>query len=282
MKLVRYGAKGKERPGLIDRSGKLRDLSAVINDLDGSNLSPDVLLRLAALPEEDLPFVPTPVRFGAPVATVGKIVAVGLNYLDHAVEANLPPPIEPVLFMKASSAIAGPDDDVTLPKGSQKADWEVELAVVIGTEARHVTAADALSYVAGYTICNDLSERSFQLERQGQWCKGKSCDGFAPLGPWLVTTDEIRDPQQLTLGLWLNEQVMQHGSTKSMIFSVADIIAYISQFMTLLPGDVVLTGTPAGVGFGKTPQIFLKPGDNLRLSINGLSEQRQLCKAWRA
>ena len=280
MKLVRYGAPGKERPGLIDGSGTLRDLSAELADIDGAALDPRTLDMLRGLASEKLPAVSGRPRLGPPLGKVGKIIAVGLNYTDHAIEANLPVPTEPTLFMKSTTAIVGPYDDVVLPKNSSKCDWEVELAIVIGREARYVDEEKAFDHVAGYMICNDVTERAHQFERQGQWVKGKSADTFCPLGPWLVTRDEVPDPQTLGLRLEVNGERMQNGSTSKMVFGVRHIVSYISQFMTLRPGDVIPTGTPAGVGMGKKPQRWLKPGDVMTLAVDGLGEQRQRCVAW--
>ena len=281
MKLVRYGAQGKEKPGLIDAAGKLRDLSGVIPDIAGEVLLPAGLASLKALDHAKLPAVSGTPRLGAPVAGIGKIVAIGLNYSDHAAESNLPVPSEPVVFMKAISSLSGPNDPVILPRGSEKSDWEVELAFVIGKDASYVEEKDALSHVAGYAIMNDVSERSFQIERGGQWDKGKGCDTFAPFGPWLVTSDEISDPQNLDMRLDVNGETMQRGTTRTMIFTVAHILSYLSQFMTLKTGDVVTTGTPPGVGMGKKPPRYLKPGDVMTLAIQGLGEQRQECVAWK-
>jgi 2,4-didehydro-3-deoxy-L-rhamnonate hydrolase len=279
MKLLRYGPIGGETPGLLDRDGRIRDLSAVIADIGPEALAPAALDRLRRLDPESLPAVPGAPRLGACVAAVPKIVCVGLNYVDHAREGGMPIPTEPVLFMKAVSAIAGPHDEVVLPRGAAKGDWEVELGIVIGTAARYVSEADALRHVAGYCVVNDVSERHYQLERGGNWSKGKSADTFCPLGPYLVTADEVPDPQALDLFCEVNGQRMQNGSTKNMIFTCAHIVSYISHFMTLLPGDVVPTGTPAGVGLGMKPQRFLKPGDVMRLGVTGLGEQRQTVTA---
>jgi 2-keto-4-pentenoate hydratase/2-oxohepta-3-ene-1,7-dioic acid hydratase in catechol pathway len=281
MKLVRYGTQGREKPGLIDKAGKLRDLSAVIPDLKGDALLPAGLAALKALDHAKLPEVAGKQRFGVPVAGVGKIVAIGLNYSDHAAESNLPVPKEPIIFMKPTSSLSGPDDPVIIPRGSEKSDWEVELAAVIGKPASYVEEKDALSHVAGYVICNDVSERAYQIERGGQWDKGKGCDTFAPIGPWLVTTDEIPDPQVLDMKLDVNGEPMQRGNTRTMIFGMATIVSYVSQFMSLHPGDIITTGTPPGVGMGKKPPRFLKPGDVMTLSIQGLGEQRQECVAWK-
>jgi 2,4-didehydro-3-deoxy-L-rhamnonate hydrolase len=276
MKLVRYGKPGKEKPGLIDADGKLRDLSAVVNDVAGEQLSATSLAKIRKLKTDKLPLVKGSPRMGCPIANVGKYVAIGLNYRDHAAEAGMPIPKEPIIFMKANSCIQGPDDDVMLPKGSVKSDWEIELGIVIGTRARYVSQKDALSYVAGYTLCNDVSEREFQIERGPQWDKGKGCDTFGPIGPWLVTTDEITNPQNLAMWLDVNGQRKQTGNTKTMIFSVAKIVSYCSQFFTLMPGDVICTGTPPGVGLGMKPPQFLKKGDVMTLGIEGLGVQTQL------
>ncbi len=279
MKLVRYGNPGKEKPGLIDAQGKLRDLSGVVPDLGPNQLSDASLAKLRRLKPEALPLVrgkpQQTVRLGCPVAGIGKFIAIGLNYRDHAAEAGMPIPKEPIVFTKAISCIQGPDDDVMLPKGSVKGDWEVELGVVIGKLTRHVTQKAALDRVAGYVLANDVSERAFQLERGGQWDKGKGCDTFGPLGPWLVTRDEIPNPQKLAMWLDVNGERMQSGNTRTMIFSVAKIISHLSQYMTLMPGDVVITGTPPGVGMGMKPQRFLRKGDVMTLGIEGLGEQRQ-------
>ncbi|WP_317202935.1 fumarylacetoacetate hydrolase family protein [Janthinobacterium sp.] len=282
MKLVRYGRPGKEKPGLIDEEGKLRDLSGVIADIDAAQLSEKALRKLAKIDQASLPLVRGNPRFGVPLARVGKFIGIGLNYADHAAEAGLPAPAEPIVFMKAISCLSGADDGITLPKGSKKTDWEVELGVVIGTRAQYVSEEDALNHVAGYCVVNDVSERSFQLERGGQWDKGKGCDTFGPVGPWLVTRDEVIDVQRLDLYLELNGKRMQTGSTETMIFSVAQIVSYLSQFMTLEPGDVIATGTPPGVGAGRKPQRFLKKGDSLRLGIAGLGEQQQEVSAYQA
>ena len=276
MKLVRYGNPGKEKPGLIDAAGKLRDLSAVVKDIGPDQLSDAALAKLLKLKTDKLPLVRGNPRMGCPVNGVGKFIAIGLNYSDHAAESGMPIPKEPIVFTKAISCIQGPDDNVMLPKGSVKGDWEVELAVVIGTKARYVSQKDALNFVAGYCVSNDVSEREFQLERGSQWDKGKGCDTFGPLGPWLVTRDEITNPQKLAMWLDLNGNRMQTGNTKTMIFSVAKIVSHLSQFMTLMPGDVVITGTPPGVGLGHKPPLYLKKGDVMTLGIEGLGEQRQV------
>ncbi|MDP2519370.1 fumarylacetoacetate hydrolase family protein [Shimia thalassica] len=270
MKFLRYGDIGSEKPGVLDADGGIRDLSGVVDDLSG-----DVLGALPDVDPTTLPLVEGSPRIGAPVGHVGKFLCIGLNYSDHAAEAGMDLPKEPILFMKATSAIVGPNDPVYLPRGSQKGDWEVELGVVIGKTAKYVSEAEALDHVAGYCIANDVSERAFQTERGGQWTKGKSCDGFGPIGPWLVTPDEVQDPQNLDLSLNLNGARMQTGNTQSMVFSVAHIISYLSQMMTLHPGDVIATGTPPGVGMGMKPPVYLKAGDVMDLEIEGLGHQRQ-------
>lgn len=278
MKLIRYGAPGAERPGLVDAQGVLRDLSMLLTDIGPAQLCPRTLAALAAIDASRLPAVQGQPRLGCPVAGVGKIVCVGLNYADHAQEAGMPTPAEPVLFMKATSALGGPNDAVRIPPGAQKTDWEVELGIVIGTRASHIAEADALQHVAGYVLANDVSERSYQTERGGQWDKGKGYDTFAPIGPWLVTADEVPDPHAIALWLEVNGQRMQDGHTRNFIFGVPQVLAYISQFMALQPGDIVLTGTPAGVGLGQKPAPwFLKPGDVVRLGATGLGEQVQTC-----
>ena len=287
MKLVRYGRPGKEKPGLIDAQGKLRDLSGVVADIGPEQLSDKALAKLAKLRTDTLPLVRGRPRMGCPVAHIGKFLAIGLNYADHAAEAGMPLPKEPILFTKAISCIQGPDDEVMLPKGSQKTDWEVELGVVIGQRARYVTQKDALSHVAGYCVVNDLSEREYQIERGGTWDKGKGCDTFGPIGPWLVTRDEVPNPQNLNLWLDLNGQRMQTGNTKTMVFNVAKLISYVSQFMTLEPGDVLTTGTPPGVGMGvkkngKPAPVYLKRGDVMTLGIEGLGSQSQKVVAFKA
>jgi 2,4-didehydro-3-deoxy-L-rhamnonate hydrolase len=281
MKLVRYGSPGKEKPGLIDAEGKLRDLSAVVKDIGAEQLSPAALAKISKLKTDKLPLVKGKPRMGCPVANVGKFIAIGLNYTDHAEESGMPIPAEPVVFMKANSCVVGPNDDVMLPKGSVKTDWEVELGIVIGSKARYVSQKEALNFVAGYCTINDVSEREYQLERGPQWDKGKGCDTFGPIGPWLVTTDEITNPQKLGMWLDVNGKRFQTGNTKTMIFSCAKIVSYLSQFMTLMPGDVITTGTPPGVGLGikkdgKPAPVFLKKGDVVTLGIEGLGEQRQL------
>jgi 2-keto-4-pentenoate hydratase/2-oxohepta-3-ene-1,7-dioic acid hydratase in catechol pathway len=280
MKLLRFGNPGQEKPGLLDAQGVIRDLSAHVADFTPDQLSPGNLARLKALDPSSLPAVAGPVRYGAPVAGVSKFVAIGLNYADHAAESGNPIPKEPIVFMKAPSCIQGPDDDVMLPKDSVKSDWEVELGVVIGTTARYVEKARALDHVAGYLTVNDLSEREYQLERGPQWDKGKGCDTFGPIGPWLVTADEVGDPQQLDLWLDVNGKRMQTGNTRTMVFGVADLVAYVSRFMTLLPGDIITTGTPPGVGLGHKPPVFLKAGDLITLGIQKLGDQKQRVVSW--
>jgi 2,4-diketo-3-deoxy-L-fuconate hydrolase len=285
MKLVRYGKPGQEKPGLIDAEGQLRSLAGVVPDIGPAQLSDAVLAKLRKLKMDKLPLVrgkpQSQVRLGPPVAGTPKFIAIGLNYSDHAQEAGMPIPKEPIVFTKAISCIQGPDDDVMLPKGSQKGDWEVELGVVIGKTARHVTQKAALDHVAGYLLANDVSERAFQLERGGQWDKGKGCDTFGPLGPWLVTKDEIPNPQKLAMWLDLNGERMQSGNTRTMIFSVAKIVSHVSEYMTLTPGDVIITGTPPGVGMGMKPQRFLRPGDVMTLGIEGLGTQTQRVVAFK-
>jgi 2-keto-4-pentenoate hydratase/2-oxohepta-3-ene-1,7-dioic acid hydratase in catechol pathway len=277
MKLVRFGEAGQERPGLIDTNGDLRDLSAEIADIDGAALAPETLARLAALDAASLPLVNGTPRLGPCVGKVGKLIGIGLNYSDHAAESGMEVPSEPIVFLKATTAISGPCDDVQLPAGAEKVDWEIELAFVIGTRARNVSKAEALSHVAGYTIVNDVSERAWQAERQGQWTKGKSHDTFAPMGPWLVTADEIADPHDLGMRLDVDGERRQDGSTQTLIFGVDHLVSYLSTFMTLEPGDVVTTGTPPGVGLGMKPQVFLKDGQVMRLEIDGLGVQQQRC-----
>jgi ureidoglycolate lyase len=276
MKLVRYGNPGQEKPGLVDADGTIRDLSAHVDDIAGDVLTPEGLSRIAALDIAALPAVAGPGRFGPCVGRVGKFICVGLNYADHAAESGLKVPDEPVLFMKATSAITGPNDPVIIPRNSQKTDWEVELGVVIGKEARYVSEADAMDHVAGYCVVNDVSERAFQIERSGQWTKGKSADSFGPIGPWLVTRDEVRDPQNLKMWLTVDGVSRQNGSTTTMVFGVRHLVHYISQFMSLQPGDIISTGTPPGVGMGIKPNpVYLVPGQEIRLGIEGLGEQTQ-------
>jgi 2-keto-4-pentenoate hydratase/2-oxohepta-3-ene-1,7-dioic acid hydratase in catechol pathway len=275
MKLVRHGPPGAEKPGILAADGSLRDLSGELDDLSGAALAPESLARLAALDPQSLPPVAGDVRLGPPVGRVGKCIGVGLNYADHAAEANMPAPAEPILFTKADTSICGPTDDLILPADAGKCDWEVELAVVIGTEARRIDEAQALDHVAGYAVIDDVSERAYQIEGTGQWLKGKSCDTFGPLGPWLVTTDEVGDPQDLRLWTKVNGESMQDGTTATMIFPVRTLVSYISRFMTLRPGDVIATGTPPGVGMGRKPQVWLQPGDVLEVGIDGLGAQKQ-------
>lgn len=279
MRLLRFGEVGSERPGLLDDAGVIRDLSAVIVDLDPTTLSDSVLDRLRALDPQTLPAVDAAVRIGPCVGRVGKIVCIALNYTDHAAETGARPPAEPILFMKATSAIIGPNDAVVLPRGSEQTDWEVELGVVIGTRAADIEQEDALRHVAGYCVVNDISERAFQKDRGGQWTKGKSADTFAPLGPWLVTRDAVPDPN--ALGLWLDVDGVrqQQGNTANMIFDVPFLISYVSRFMSLQPGDVIATGTPAGVGLGRSPAVFLRAGNVMRLGVDGLGEQCQTVHA---
>ena len=280
MKLVRYGPSGVEKPGLIDGQGVLRDLSHVIPDLGAAQLSPDSLSQLAKLDVSKLPAVDGKPRMGCPIASVGKFLAIGLNYSDHAEETGSPIPKEPIIFSKAISCIQGPDDDVMLPKDSVKTDWEVELAIVIGSKASYVEEAQAMAHVAGFCLANDVSEREYQLERGGTWDKGKGCDTFGPLGPWLVTKDEIADTQNLALWLDVNGKRMQTGNTSKMIFDVVQIVSYVSRFVTLMPGDVIVTGTPPGVGLGMKPPVFLKAGDIMTLGCEGLGAQTQKVIAW--
>lgn len=275
MKLVRYGAVGQEKPGLIDRSGRIRDLSAQVKDIAGETLSDAGLAKLAALDPASLPLVDGNPRLGTPVGSFTKFVAIGLNYADHAAEAGMALPSEPIVFIKANTSLCGPNDNVEKPRGSTKLDWEVELAIIIGTKAKYISEADAIKHVAGYAVCNDVSERFFQIERGGQWTKGKSHDTFGPLGPWIVTTDEITDPHKLGMWLDVNGKRCQTGSTATMIFNVPKIISYVSEIMTLYPGDIITTGTPPGVGMGMKPQKFLNVGDVVTLGIDGLGAQRQ-------
>jgi 2,4-diketo-3-deoxy-L-fuconate hydrolase len=275
MKLLRVGNWGKERPAMVDADGAIRDLSGVVNDVTGASLLPESLAKLRRINPKDLPLVAGTPRIGACVGAVGKFICIGLNYSDHAAESGMAVPAEPVVFMKATSAICGPNDDVMIPRRSEKTDWEVELGVVIGTEARYVTEQDALSHVAGYCVVNDVSERAFQLEGTGQWVKGKSADTFGPIGPWLVTAEEVPDPQALPLWLEVDGHRYQNGSTATMVFGVAHLISYLSRFMSLQPGDIISTGTPPGVGLGQKPPVYLRPGNVMRLGIEGLGEQRQ-------
>jgi 2-keto-4-pentenoate hydratase/2-oxohepta-3-ene-1,7-dioic acid hydratase in catechol pathway len=277
MKLLRYGQAGAEKPGILDKDGRIRDLSAHVGDIGGRWLAPEGLAAIAALPLESLPLVDANTRLGPCVSGTGKFICIGLNYSDHAAETGASVPTEPVIFMKATSAIQGPNDPVEIPRGSEKTDWEVELGVIIGKTAKYVSEADALDYVAGYCVINDLSERAFQIERQGQWTKGKSCDTFGPLGPWLVTKDEVPDPQNLDMWLEVNGHRYQNGSTRTMVYGVAFVVSYLSQFMSLQPGDVISTGTPPGVGLGQKPPVYLKVGDRMELGIAGLGQQSQVC-----
>jgi 2,4-diketo-3-deoxy-L-fuconate hydrolase len=281
MKLVRYGTAGREKPGMLDAHGALRDLSQVVDDIAGDALMNESLERLRALDPEALLKVEGAPRLGAPVGRVGKIICVGLNYADHAAESGQPVPEQPVIFMKATSAIVGAFDDVVMPRGATKVDWEVELGVVIGDAARDVPRETALDHVAGYLIVNDVSERAFQFDHGGQWVKGKSCDTFAPLGPWLVTRDQVPDPQNLAMWLSVNGHRYQDGNTRTMVFDVAALVSHISRYMTLEPGDVISTGTPPGVGLGQKPPVYLKPGDVMELGIEGLGVQRQRVAAAR-
>ena len=280
MKLLRYGPAGQEKPGLLDRDGRIRDLAGAVRDIAGEALAPASLDRLRRLDPASLPLVAGSPRLGPCVGSVSKIVAIGLNYRLHAQEAGAAVPSEPIFFMKATSSICGPNDEVIIPKGSQKTDYEVELGIVIGSLARHVSQSDARKHVAGYCVVNDVSEREFQIERGGQWTKGKSADTFCPTGPWLVTADEVPDPGKLTLWTEVNDERRQSSNTADLIFGVHEIVSYVSQFMTLLPGDLIPTGTPSGVGMGFKPPKFLKPGDRVRLSVEGLGEQNQRLVAY--
>ncbi|GIX26022.1 MAG: ureidoglycolate lyase [Caldimonas sp.] len=282
MKLMRYGEPGRERPALVDAQGRVRDLSGVMTDITAQTLMPEGLEALRRLDVQALPVVEAPGRVAPPWTGMGKFVCVGLNYSDHAAEAGMPVPKEPILFLKPNDCVVGANDPIVLPQGSLKSDWEVELGVVIGRTARYVSPHEALQYVAGYCVVNDLSEREYQLERGGQWDKGKGCETFGPVGPWLVTADEVADPQALDLWLDLNGQPRQRGNTRTMVFGVAQLISYISHFMTLRPGDLISTGTPPGVGMGAKPPRFLREGDELRLGISGLGTQHQRVHAWKA
>jgi 2,4-diketo-3-deoxy-L-fuconate hydrolase len=283
MKLMRYGAKGAEKPALVDAQGTVRDLSGIVPDITAQTLRPENLKRLAELDASKLPAVASPGRMAPPWSGMGKFICIGLNYSDHAAETGSPIPKEPIIFMKPTNVVVGCNDAVVLPRDSLKTDWEVELGVVIGTKARYVEQADALKYVAGYCVVNDVSEREYQLERGGTWDKGKGCDTFGPVGPWMVTADEIKDPQALPMWLDVNGKRRQDGSTKTMIFGVAELVAYCSRFMTLWPGDLITTGTPPGVALGMKPTpVYLKAGDEMRLGIQGLGEQRQKVHAWNA
>jgi 2-keto-4-pentenoate hydratase/2-oxohepta-3-ene-1,7-dioic acid hydratase in catechol pathway len=279
MKLLRYGAPGKEKPGILDADGNIRDLSGTISDVGGESLLPESIEKLRAIDQAGLPRVQGKPRIGPCVRGVGKFVCIGLNYSDHAAESGMAAPSEPVIFMKATSAICGPNDDVLIPVGGQKTDWEVELGVVIGKAGKNVEKANALSHVAGYCVVNDLSERGFQLEGTGQWVKGKSADTFGPIGPWLVTRNEVPDPQSLKLWLEVDGHRYQNGSTRNMIFGVEYLVAYVSRFMSLQPGDIISTGTPAGVGLGQKPPVYLHAGNRIQLSIAGLGEQNQIVRA---
>lgn len=274
MKLLRYGTKGHEKPGILDAQGQIRDLSAYVDDIDGHTLASQ-LDKIAAIDIEQLPVVESGVRIGACVANIGKFICIGLNYADHAAETGAAIPAEPVVFSKWTSAVVGPNDDIEIPRGSVKTDWEVELGVVIGKAGRYIDQADALQHVAGYCVINDISERQFQLEGTGTWDKGKGCDTFGPIGPWLVTRDEVADPSQLHLWLEVDGKRYQDGSTSTMIFDVPTIVSYLSQFMSLQPGDVISTGTPPGVGLGQNPPVYLRAGQTMHLGIDGLGEQQQ-------
>jgi len=277
MKLLRFGNSGEEKPGIIDEKGKIRDLSNVIDDINGNTISPESLDKLKSLDVSSLPEVTGNPRIGPCVNKVGKFLCIGLNFSDHAAETGLEPPEEPILFSKATSAIIGPNDNVEIPRTSTATDWEVELGVIIGKKAKYISEAEAKNYIAGYCVVNDVSERDFQIKRSGQWTKGKSCDTFGPIGPYLVTTDEIEDVQNLSMYLDVNGKRMQTGSTKTMIFSAYHIVHYLSQFMTLFPGDVIATGTPPGVGMGMQPPVYLKAGDVMKLGIDKLGDQEQKC-----
>ncbi|ANG95174.1 2-hydroxyhepta-2,4-diene-1,7-dioate isomerase [Brucella pseudogrignonensis] len=279
MKFLRYGETGQEKPGLLDADGNIRDLSAHVSDLSGAVLSPEALAKLGSLDVNALPKVEGNPRLGPCVAGTGKFICIGLNYADHAAESGMAVPPEPVIFMKATSAIVGPNDDLLIPRGSEKTDWEVELGIVIGKTAKYVSEEDALDYVAGYCTLHDVSERAFQIERAGQWTKGKSCDTFGPTGPWLVTKDEVADPQDLKMWLTVNGETMQDGSTKTMVYGVRHLVSYLSQFMSLQPGDIISTGTPPGVGMGMKPPRYLKAGDVVELGIEGLGSQKQNVRA---
>ncbi|MGP2491454.1 fumarylacetoacetate hydrolase family protein [Mesorhizobium sp. PUT5] len=276
MKLVRYGEPGQEKPGILDADGKIRDLSGIVDDIAGAALAPQGLDKIRSLDIDALPRVEGDVRYGPCVGQVGKFICIGLNYADHAAESGMPIPSEPVVFMKATSAICGPNDTVLIPRDSVKTDWEVELGVVIGKGGKYIEEADALSHVAGYCVVNDVSEREFQIERGGTWDKGKGADTFGPIGPWLVTADEVADPQNLGMWLDVDGKRYQDGSTRTMIFGVAHVVSYLSRFMSLQPGDVISTGTPPGVGMGQKPAIYLRPGQTMRLGIEGLGEQKQV------
>jgi len=276
MKLLRWGPKGHERPGLLDQTGTARDLTGLVPDIGGAVLSDAGLDMLRGLDASRLPPVPQDARLGPCVAGTGKVVCIGLNYADHAAESGMPVPPEPIIFMKATSALCGPNDPILIPPGADKTDWEVELAVIIGTKGKQIAEEQALHHVAGYAICNDVSERAFQIERSGQWTKGKSADNFGPLGPWLVTRDEVADPQALDMWLTVNGQTMQNGSTRTMVYGVQFLVSYLSRFMSLHPGDVIITGTPPGVGMGQKPPRYLRAGDRVELGVTGLGQQSQL------
>jgi 2-keto-4-pentenoate hydratase/2-oxohepta-3-ene-1,7-dioic acid hydratase in catechol pathway len=275
MKLLRHGLPGVEKPGLLHKDGTIRDLTGLVPDISGHVLSDAGIAMLRGIDARTLPIVPSETRLGPCVAGTGKFICIGLNYSDHAAETGATVPPEPIIFMKATSAICGPNDPIIIPRGSEKTDWEVELAVIIGTRAKYVTEAEALKHVAGYAVTNDVSERTFQIERSGQWTKGKSCDNFGQIGPWLVTRDEVADPQNMPMWLTVNGKTYQNGSTKTMVYGVAHLVSYLSQFMTLHPGDVISTGTPPGVGLGQKPPHYLKAGDVVELGIAGLGQQRQ-------
>ena len=277
MKLLRFGEMGKEKPGILDSNGKIRDLSGHIPDINGETISKEGLHKISSIDHMSLPIVPEGIRLGACVGSIGKFLCIGLNYSDHAAESGMPVPKEPILFSKATSAVVGPNDDVEIPRNSVETDWEVELGIIIGKKAKYINEEDAEEYIAGYCVVNDVSEREFQLKKEGQWTKGKSCDTFGPTGPYLVTKDEVSDVQNLKMYLDVNGKRMQDGSTKTMIFSAKYIVYYLSQFMSLNPGDVIATGTPPGVGGGMKPPVFLKAGDKMKLGIEGLGEQNQTC-----
>jgi 2-keto-4-pentenoate hydratase/2-oxohepta-3-ene-1,7-dioic acid hydratase in catechol pathway len=275
MKLLRYGPLGQENPGILDTDGNIRSLKGIVNDIDGDALSEENLQRIKALDISSLPIVDGDVRLGACVGSVGKFLCIGLNYADHAAESGMTIPDEPEVFTKATSAISGPNDDIVQPRNSDKLDWEIELAVVIGKEASYVSEEDAHKYIAGYCVCNDVSERTFQLEKGSQWDKGKGCDTFGPIGPWMVTSDEVKDPNNLSMWLKVNGKTFQNGNSKTMVFKPEYIVSYLSQFMSLQPGDIISTGTPPGVGLGQTPPLYLNPGDKITLGIEGLGDQEQ-------
>jgi len=277
MKLLRFGEMGQEKPGILDSNGNIRDLSGHISDINGETISEDGLKKISSIDQMSLPIVPEGTRLGACVGSIGKFLCIGLNYSDHAAESGMPVPKEPILFSKATSAVVGPNDDVEIPRNSVETDWEVELGIIIGKKAKYITEENVEEYIAGYCVVNDVSEREFQLKKEGQWTKGKSCDTFGPTGPYLVTKDEIPDVQNLNMFLDVNGKRMQNGSTKTMIFSANYIVYYLSQFMSLNPGDVIATGTPPGVGGGMKPPVFLKAGDKMTLGIDGLGEQNQTC-----